>query len=88
MFYAELNENKKCIHVTDRPLEGEHVMQVESMDVIGKVWDGKEFVEDPDNIPEETEPAPTQLDRIEEKVNALADGTDVVDILLGGDEDE
>ena len=37
---------------------------------------------------EEETAEPSQLDRIEEKVNALADGTDVVDILLGGDEDE
>lgn len=51
MFYAELKENGKCFHVTDSPLKGEHVMQVESMSVIGKIWNGSEFVDDPDEHP-------------------------------------
>ena len=88
MFYAELNENGKVFHITDSPLEGENVMQVESMNVIGKVWNGETFVEDPADFVEPTDPVPSQLDRIEEKVNIIANGTDVVDILLGGDEDE
>ena len=65
-FYAEINEKGKCFHVTDNPLpEGEFIKKVDSNDVLGKIWNGEYFIDDPDI----TEPPiePTQLDRIEEQ---------------------
>jgi len=48
MFYAEIDTNKRCFHVTDNPLPlGNTIIAVESNDVLGKVWNGEMFIDDP-----------------------------------------
>lgn len=63
MFYAEINENGKCFHITENELPlGDNIIATEE-NVIGKIWDGEKFIDDP-TVPEPE--APTQLDAIEE----------------------
>ena len=74
MFYAEINQNGKCFHLTTNPLPlSDTVTQTDDPDALGKIWDGEKFVEDP-NIPE---PEPSKLDTIEASqltiMEALAD---------------
>lgn len=88
MFYAEINSEGKCFHVTDneRPLS-DTVIAVDDFSVLGKIWDGEKFVEDLNElIPEE--PKTTQLDNIEAGVNSLLETYSVMDVLLGVDEYE
>lgn len=52
MFYAEIDENKKCYHVTPCKLpESETIIAVDNGDVLGKVWDGEKFIDDPNEEP-------------------------------------
>lgn len=64
MFYAEINKNGKCFHVTQNRLPlSDTVVVTEDENVIGKIWNGEKFIDDP-TVPEPE--APTQLDTIEE----------------------
>lgn len=80
MFYAEINESGFCYHVTASELPlGEFVLKVDSPSVLGKIWDGENW-----NEPEQPEPEPaepTQLDRVEEMLNALTSGTVSADVI-------
>lgn len=67
MFYAEINETGKCFHVTECELPlSNHIIVTEDTNVLGKIWDGSQWMESP--VPEHeptTEPQPTQLDEIQ-----------------------
>lgn len=80
MFYAEINENGKCFHITPNELPlSDTIIAVKDSSVLGKIWDGEKFVEDPDvTAPVELiDPTQEQLSRIEEQqlviMEALAD---------------
>ncbi len=75
MYYAEIDENGRCFHVTNDKLPVcDTIIEVESVDVLGKIWNGEtwedEIIPEPEPTPE---PQPTQLDRIEAAVTARND---------------
>ena len=75
MFYAELDENNICFHVTESKLPLSERVVVADKNVLGMIYDPEtgEFSEYIPPEPEPTpDPEPTQLDRIEEQLNALA----------------
>lgn len=64
MFYAEIDENGKCFHVTgcELPLSN-CIIVTDDVNVLGKIWDGSQWMEPPE--PESPVPEPTQLDKIQ-----------------------
>lgn len=76
-FYAQLDEENVCCGVSQ--LSGEviadNMVRLYSMDttVIGKKYEDGEWVEVP--MPEPVDPEPTQLDRMEDKIDTLVNGT-------------
>lgn len=80
MYYAEIDKTGYCFHVTDAELPlGDTILKVDSMDVLGKVWDGENWNDSEQPEPEPAEP--TQLDRVEEMLNALTSGTVSADVI-------
>lgn len=73
MFYAELDENNRCFHVTESELPLSERVVATDKNVLGMIYD-PETGEFSECVPLEPtpDPEPTQLDRIEETVNALA----------------
>ena len=69
MYYAYINEQGICHTVSDTKLEGAGTKEltVETMDVLGMKYENGEWVD----AQPKPDPEPTQLDRIEETVNAL-----------------
>lgn len=75
MFYAELDENNRCFHVTESELPLSERVVATDKNVLGMIYDPETgtFSEYIPPEPEPTpDPEPTQLDRIEEQLNALA----------------
>ena len=73
-FYAEIGENGKCYHVTTNPLPlSDRILEVEE-DVIGKIWTGKEWIEDDTPIldPEPTEEEIAQAEMLLMQTEILA----------------
>lgn len=72
MYYAEIDETGYCFHVTDAELPlGDTILKVDSMDVLGKVWDGEKW-----NDPEPVVPVTDEYQQYYNEVNAA---------LLGGE---
>ncbi len=67
MYYAYINEQGICHTVSDTKLEGMGTKEltVETMDVLGMKYENGEWVD------AQPDPEPTQLNRIEEQLNAL-----------------
>ena len=44
MFYAEIDENGKCFHVTETKLpESPTIIKTDDGSVLGKIWDGEKW---------------------------------------------
>ena len=66
MFYAEIDEAGKCFHVTEcELLLSDNVVVTDDIKVLGKIWDGNQWLEPPEPEPEPETPQPTQLDKIQ-----------------------
>lgn len=74
MYYAEIDENGRCFHVTNDKLPlSDTIIEVENIDVLGMIWNGTEWANE--TKIEETVPQPTQLDRIEATLAILTADT-------------
>ena len=71
MYFAEIDENGKCFHITEDELPLSDRILLADRNVIGMVWDGEKW-NDPESIPASE---PTQLDRIEETLSILTADT-------------
>lgn len=46
MYYAEIKKDGRCFHVTPNELpESETIIKTETNDVLGKYWDGENWIE-------------------------------------------
>lgn len=84
-WYAEIDETGFCFHTTQTELPLSDTILLADADVIGKKYENGKWVE----VEQEATPEPSQLDRIEETVNAIASGTtaentEAINALLGG----
>lgn len=77
MYCAEIDENKKCFHVTpDKLPPSDTIIETEYNNVLGKIWNGTDWEEDLSfEEPEEPTYEPTQLDRIESALSILTADT-------------
>ena len=74
MYYAEIDENGRCFHVTNDKLPlSDTIIEVKNIDVLGMIWNGTEWANE--TKIEETVPQPTQLDRIEATLAILTADT-------------
>lgn len=49
MFYAEIDKTGRCFHVTPNELPlGERILLVDGADVLGKIWNGESWEEEPE----------------------------------------
>lgn len=68
MFYAEIDKNGFCFHITQNKLPISDSVLLVDENVLGKIWDGEKWNDDPSTL---EPPEPTQMDRIENALNAL-----------------
>ena len=53
MYFAEIDKNGRCFHVTTTELtESDTVVKTDEADVLGKIWDGEEWKENTEPTPE------------------------------------
>ena len=74
MYYAEVDENGRCFHVTNDKLPlSDTIIEVKNIDVLGMIWNGTDWKQESKS--EEMISLPTQLDRIESTLAILTADT-------------
>lgn len=65
MFYAEIDKDGRCFHVTPDELPvGESIIQTEEENVLGKIWNGTGWEDAP--VEESTaEAEPTEMEQLQ-----------------------
>lgn len=73
MYYAMLDENNICVSVQESPtvIDSDDLMELDSYDtsVLGKMWTGSEWVDNPN--PPVIEPEPVTNEEIKAKMDQL-----------------
>lgn len=74
MYYAEIDENGRCFHVTNDKLPlSDTIIEVKNIDILGMIWNGTDWKQESKS--EEMISLPTQLDRIESTLAILTADT-------------
>ena len=74
MYYAEVDENGRCFHVTNDKLPlSDTIIEVKNIDVLGMIWNGTDWKQESKS--EEMISLPTLLDRIESTLAILTADT-------------
>ena len=89
MVYAQINEDKICVAVSESgiAISGDDIIELDIFDasILGKKYNNGKWE---DVYVEPVQPQPTQLDRIENNTKYLMGNASALDVLLGVTENE